>query len=182
MIEARDGYGAGHCHRMANFAASVGRALQVPDAAIRTLYRGAFLHDIGMLAISDSVLRKQGPLTDDEYEHVKAHTVLGDTLCMNLRSLRPIRPILRWHHERIDGSGYPDGLQGDQIPLVAQIVGVVDVYEAVTTTRPYQPVHSPADAIAVLRRGVERGALAGTIVEAFVATLEARKDSRDAAE
>jgi putative two-component system response regulator len=174
MIEARDGYGPGHCHRMANYAVSVGRLLHVPDDDLRTLYRGGFLHDIGMLAIPDSVLRKPGPLTADEYEQVKAHTVLGDALCMNLRSLQAIRPIIRWHHERIDGSGYPDGLRGEQIPLAAQIVGVVDVHEAVTTKRPYQTRLSTADALAVLRRGVGAGAFRGDIVEAFVASLEAR--------
>jgi putative two-component system response regulator len=175
MIEARDGYGAGHCHRMANNAATVGRTLHVPDEELRTLYRGAFLHDIGMLAMPDSVLRKPGPLTADEFEQVKSHTVLGDALCANLRSLQPIRPIIRWHHERIDGSGYPDHLRGDAIPLVAQIVGVVDVYEAVTSKRPYQSPHSPADAAAVLRRGVIAGTMRADIVEAFLAALESRQ-------
>jgi putative two-component system response regulator len=174
MIEARDGYGTGHCHRMANYATSVGRLLHVPDADLRTLYRGAFLHDIGMTAISDSVLRKPGPLTRAEYEQVKAHTVLGDSLCENLRSLQPVRPIIRWHHERIDGSGYPDGLRGDQIPLVAQIVGVVDVYEAVTSKRPYQTRLSSTDAVRVLRRSVAQGAMREDIVEAFSGSLESR--------
>lgn len=174
MIEARDGYSQGHCYRMANYATGLGRALKLSDADLQTLYRGAFLHDIGMLAISDSVLRKAGPLEPEEYELVKSHTVVGDALCSNLRSLRAVRPIIRSHHERLDGSGYPDGLRGDQIPTLAQIVGVVDVYEAVTTQRPYQSPQAVDEAVEVLRSHVERGWRRREIVEAFVALLQTR--------
>jgi cyclic di-GMP phosphodiesterase len=171
MIEWRDGDAAGHCTRMANYATSLGRELGVSDADIQVLDRGGYLHDVGMLAISDFVLRKRGPLTQEEYEQVKSHTVLGDELCANLRSLQPIRPLIRWHHERLDGSGYPDGLQGDQIPILAQIVGVVDVFEAVTTDRPYQRVRSPESAVEILRSDVERGWRRREIVEAFVSLM-----------
>ena len=123
-----------------------------------------------MLAISDQILRKRGPLTADEYELVKSHTVLGDELCANLRSLQPIRPVIRWHHEHLDGSGYPDGLRGAAIPMLAQIVGVVDVFEAVTTDRPYQRTRSPGGALEILRTEVQRGWRRREIVEAF-ATL-----------
>lgn len=170
MIEARDGDAAGHCTRMANYATSLGRALSVSEADIQVLYRGGFLHDVGMLAISDQILRKRGPLTPEEFELVKSHTVLGDELCANLRSLQPIRPIIRWHHERLDGSGYPDGLRGDAIPILAQIVGVVDVFEAVTTERPYQRTRSSEGAVEILRKEVQRGWRRREIVEAF-ATL-----------
>jgi putative two-component system response regulator len=168
MIEARDGYGVGHCSRMANYAQRLGRQLSLGDDDLQALYRGGFLHDIGMLAIPDSVLRKAGPLEPDEQELVRSHTIVGDKLCDNLRSLQRVRPIVRWHHERLDGSGYPDGLQGDQIPLIAQIVGVVDVYEALTQSRPYQSPLSATDAAQVLSGQVTRGWRRGDLVEAFV--------------
>ncbi len=98
MIEARDEYTEGHCHRMANYAAALGRRLGLPDDDLRALHRGGFLHDIGMLAIPDEVLRKPGALEPDEFELVKSHTVVGDTLCANLRSLQSVRPIVRHHH------------------------------------------------------------------------------------
>jgi putative two-component system response regulator len=171
MIEARDGHSEGHCHRVANLATSLGRALNLGDAELQALYRGGFLHDIGMLAISDSVLRKDGPLDSAEFELVKSHTIVGDTLCGHLQSLRSIRPIVRHHHERLDGSGYPDGLRGDQVPLLAQIMGVIDVYEALTNERPYQPAKSSEEAIGVLRSHVERGWRAHDLVEAFVSLV-----------
>jgi putative two-component system response regulator len=170
MIESRDGFSVGHCSRMANYATSLGRALNLDAADIQALYRGGFLHDIGMLAISEAVLRKPGPLEPDEYELVKSHTTVGDALCSNLRSLQAVRPIVRSHHERRDGSGYPDGLRGDEIPTVAQILGVVDVYEAMTAPRPYQTSHSVTEAVDTLRTHVERGWRDGDIVEAFVTT------------
>jgi putative two-component system response regulator len=168
MIEARDGYSAGHCSRMANYATRLGRAIGLGDDDLQALYRGGFLHDIGMLAISDSVLRRAGPLEPDEFELVRSHTVVGDKLCSNLRSLQRVRPIVRWHHERLDGSGYPDGLQGEQIPLIAQIVGVVDVYEALTTQRPYQSPLSTREAAQILLEQVTRGWRRQDIVESFV--------------
>jgi putative two-component system response regulator len=169
MIESRDGYSRGHCSRMANYATGLGRVLGLSDNDLQALYRGGFLHDIGMLAIPDAVLRKLGPLDPEEYDQVKSHPVVGDGLCSHLRSLQPVRPIVRHHHERLDGSGYPDALSGDQIPLLAQIIGVVDVYEAMTTERPYQAAASPDDAIEVLRSHVERGWRRHDLVEAFVA-------------
>jgi putative two-component system response regulator len=172
MIEARDGYGEGHCHRMANYATRLGRALALGAADVQTLYRGAFLHDIGMLAIPDAVLNKRSGLEPDEYERVKSHTILGDRLCGNLRSMHAVRPIVRSHHERLDGSGYPDGLRGDDIPLVAQIVGVIDVYEAVTSQRAYQNPLPPEQAMAVLRRNVECGRQRSDLVETFICVLD----------
>jgi putative two-component system response regulator len=171
MIEVRDGYNDGHCSRMANYAISFGRAIELRDVDLVALYRGGFLHDIGMLAIPDSVLRKPGALDAEEYALVKSHTVVGDTLCSNLRSLRSIRPIVRHHHERLDGSGYPDGLHGDEIPLLAQIIGIIDMYEALTNLRPYQRQHTSVEAIAVLRTEVERGWRRHDLVEQFVQLL-----------
>jgi putative two-component system response regulator len=171
MIEARDGYGDGHCHRMANYATRVGRALSLDETQVGTLYRGAFLHDIGMLTIPETVLQKPGSLAPEEWTLLKSHTIAGDRLCSNLRSLRAVRPIVRSHHERLDGSGYPDGLSGDQVPLLAQIVGAVDTYEALTTPRPYQRAVPPDQAFAVLREQVGRGWRREDLVETFVGVV-----------
>ena len=172
LIEARDGNTEGHCHRMANYATALGRALNLAEDELQALHRGGFLHDIGMLAISDSVLKKSGPLDPEEYELMKSHTIVGDTLCGNLRSLEPVRPIIRHHHERYDGSGYPDGLKGDEIPLLAQIIGLVDVYDAVTTRRPYQGPHTSQEAIDILRGQVVRGWRRPDLVDTFAGLVE----------
>lgn len=171
MIETRDGYTEGHCHRMANCATALGRRLGLGAEDLQALYRGGFLHDIGMLAIPDAVLRKTGPLEPEEYELVKSHTVIGDRLCAGLRSLRHVRPIVRHHHERHDGSGYPDGLAGDAIPLTAAVMGIVDVFDAVTTRRPYQRAQSLEEAVAVLQRQVGLGWRRGDLVEEFAALV-----------
>jgi putative two-component system response regulator len=175
MIEARDGHAEGHCHRMANYATALGRTLGLDPAELQALHRGGFLHDIGMLAIPDSVLRKPGAIEPEEFELVKSHTVIGDTLCANLRSLRAVRPIVRHHHERLDGSGYPDGLRGDAVPLLAQIIGVVDAYDAVTTNRPYQRAQSSDEGIRVLRRQVESGWRSAKVVDAFADLVAQRR-------
>jgi cyclic di-GMP phosphodiesterase len=173
MIEARDGITEGHCHRMANYATAIGRALGLGSADLQALHRGGFLHDIGMLAIPPAVLLKAGPLEPEEFDRIKSHTIIGDELCRNLRSLQAVRPIVRHHHERVDGSGYPDGLRGDEIPLLAQIISVVDLYDAVTHSRPYQPTQSPIEAVKLLRRQAVAGIRDSKIVETFAAIIAA---------
>jgi putative two-component system response regulator len=174
MIEARDGFTEGHCHRMANYATALGRALGLPASDLQTLHRGGFLHDIGMLAIPDTVLRKPGKVAPEEFEQIKSHTIIGDSICANLHSLEPVRPIVRHHHERLDGSGYPDRLKGSNIPLLAQIIGIVDAYDAVTTDRPYQQAQTPDEAIGVLREHVERGWRSRDLVEVFAGVVSQR--------
>jgi putative two-component system response regulator len=172
MIEARDGRTEGHCHRMANYATALGRRLGLDDDALLALHRGGFLHDVGMLAIPDGVLRKTGPLTPLEIELIKSHTVIGDSVCQMLHSLHSVRPIVRHHHERLDGTGYPDGLCGDAIPLVAQITALVDTYDAATTRRPYQEAQSTSQALGLLRRHAERGWKGHYLVEEFCSVIE----------
>ena len=166
MIEARES-SPGHCYRMANYATALGRALRLSDADLQSLYRGAFLHDIGMLAIPDAILRKGGRLEPEEYAVIKSHPVIGDALCANLRTLHGVRPIVRHHHERLDGSGYPDGLAGDNVPLLAQIVSIVDGFEAITMGREYLAPRSPQEALAVLAHEVHVGWRRPEVVEAF---------------
>jgi putative two-component system response regulator len=171
MIESRDGHSDGHCYRMANYAAALGRRLNLDADDIQALRRGGMLHDIGMLAIPESVIRKSGPLDPGEFDVVKTHTTVGDSLCENLRSLQAVRPIVRHHHERRDGSGYPDRLEGDAIPLLAQIISIVDVYDAITTRRAYQSSRSADEAIGILRSEVAKGWRAHDLVEEFVSLI-----------
>jgi putative two-component system response regulator len=171
MIESRDGHTEGHCHRLANNATALGRRLGLSQADLQALHRAGFLHDVGMLAIPDGVLRRTGSLAPEEYELVKSHTVIGESLLGHLRSLQAVRPIVRSHHERCDGSGYPDGLEGDEIPLTAQILSLVDAYDALTSPRPYQAAKSPSAAIDVLREEAAKGWRRPDLVDHFAAIV-----------
>jgi putative two-component system response regulator len=173
-IEARDPATDGHCQRLAAYATELGRALGLDDDDLSALHRGGFLHDIGKVGIPDRVLLKPGPLTGDEFALMKTHTVIGDRLCGELRSLRRVRPIVRHHHEKLDGSGYPDALRGDDIPLLAQIMGIVDVYDALTTARPYKRALAPAVSVDELFREVERGWRQARLVTEFARLLQQR--------
>jgi putative two-component system response regulator len=124
-----------------------------------------------MLAIPDHLLKKEGPLSPEEYELVTSHTLIGDRLCANLRSLASVRPIVRHHHEKCDGSGYPDALRGDAIPLLAQILGIVDLYDAVTTRRPYQDAKPSEMAFGILRTQADRGWRRHDLVEEFTSMM-----------
>ena len=172
MIEARDAYTQGHCERLARYATRLGERLGLPPEDLTALAKGGYFHDIGKIAIPDCILLKPGPLTPEEFEKMKEHPVIGERLCGDLRALHFVRPIVRHHHERQDGSGYPDGLKGDDVPLLAQIIGIVDVYDAITTTRPYRAALSPETAIAALRDEVARGWRRHDLVEMFIATLK----------
>jgi len=168
IIEARDPYTEGHCERLADYATSLGRQLELGAADIDALYRGAFLHDIGKIAVPDRILLKRGRLTKPEYELMQRHTIIGDELCAAVRSLEAVRPIVRHHHERWDGNGYPDRLAGDAIPLLAQIVSVVDVFDALTTDRPYRQALPIESAYAMLRDQARGGWCPLNLVECFV--------------
>lgn len=167
-VEARDPSTQGHCERIASGAVRLGRRLGLPDADLSALRRGGVLHDIGKIGIPDAILLKPGRLTPHELAQMQQHTLIGDQLCRGLRLLQRVRPIVRSHHERLDGSGYPDGLKGSQIPLLAQIVAVVDVYDALTTARPYKPALSPDHALEQLRHEARRGWHDTTLVEEFI--------------
>jgi putative two-component system response regulator len=178
-IEARDSTTGGHCKRLAQYASALGRTLGLDEESVLTLARGGFLHDVGKVGIPDAVLLKAGPLAPEEFDLIKQHTVIGDRLCGELQSLRNVRPIVRHHHERLDGSGYPDGLLGDATPLLAQIMGVVDVFDALTTSRPYRAALPFASAAAELRREVTRGWRRAHLVATFLDLIE---DTERAAE
>jgi putative two-component system response regulator len=170
-IEARDPYTKGHCERLAAYGAAVGERLGLSGDDLHALRRGGFLHDLGKIAVPDAVLLKAGPLMPDEYAVMKRHTVVGDELCAGMTSLRKARAIIRHHHECLDGSGYPDGLSGDAVPLLAQIIGMVDVFDALTTDRPYRPALSVDTACAHLREDVRRGRRRADLLDCFLKVL-----------
>jgi putative two-component system response regulator len=167
-IEARDPYTQGHCERLAGYATALGTRLRLHEDDLGSLKRGGFLHDVGKIGIADAVLLKPSALTVAEYDVMKQHPIIGERLCGELRSLEGVRPIIRHHHERRDGSGYPDHLAGDAIPLLAQIIGVVDTYDAITTTRPYRAARPTEVACEELRTAVGRNHFRPDLVETFV--------------
>lgn len=146
-VEQRDRYTGGHCQRLAAYSLALGTALGLGRRELQALRRGAYLHDIGKIAIPDAILFKQEPLDEDEWVLMQQHTIRGEEICRPMRSLAPVLPIIRSHHERWDGSGYPDQLAGEQIPLLARVIQIVDIYDALTTARPYKPPMSHEEAL-----------------------------------
>jgi cyclic di-GMP phosphodiesterase len=175
IIEARDPCTEGHCDRLTDYATALGRSLGLDHADLDALHRGAFLHDVGKIAIPDRVLLKRGHLTRQEYELMKRHPVVGDELCRTVRSLEAVRPIVRHHHERLDGRGYPDALKGDHIPLLAQIVSIVDVFDALTTDRPYRRALPATTAYQIMRDDARGGWCREELLTAFIDLHEARQ-------
>lgn len=156
-VEQRDHHIAGHCQRLAFIAVSIGIAMGLERASLIALYRGGYLHDVGKVGIPDSILFKPGKLTDDEWIVMRSHSVRGEEICRHLRSMSDVLPIIRHHHEKWDGTGYPDGLQGDGIPLLARVLQVADIYDALTSPRPYKPAFAPADALRTMQQETDRG-------------------------
>lgn len=177
-VEARDPYTFGHCQRMSGYAEMLGGRLGLSGQELAALHDGGYLHDVGKIGVPDAVLFKAGPLTGEEFATIKQHTVIGDRLCGNLRSLSLVRQIVRSHHERIDGSGYPDGLSGSNIPLLAQIVSIVDVYDAITSTRTYRGASSAQSALDELRAAADQGQFERPLVDSFISIgVEALEES-----
>ncbi|PYO37431.1 MAG: hypothetical protein DMD74_00900, partial [Gemmatimonadetes bacterium] len=145
------------------------RALGLDEREQTTIRIGAYLHDLGKVRIPPHILSKPGPLTPDEFAVVQMHPTWGIELLAEIQFPWEIQPIIRWHHERYDGTGYPDQLRGDAIPVAAQIVGIVDVYDALTTTRPYHPALAPAEALAEIGRW--RDWWSEAVYEAFLASV-----------
>jgi putative two-component system response regulator len=166
-IEKKDQAFGGHCARLATFSVALGMSLGLPRAHLLALYRGGFLHDIGKVAVPDSILFKPTRLEAAEWEVMKTHTTKGEEICRSLRSLTPVLPIIRSHHERWDGSGYPDGLRGAQIPLLARILQLADVYDALTSERPYKPAMTAAEALETMRTETTRGWRDPELMKAF---------------
>jgi putative two-component system response regulator len=171
VVEKRDDYTSGHGNRVGLGAARVVAHLGLKGSEAEAVILGAQLHDLGKVGIPDSILMKAGSLTPGEMEIIRSHPVLGEELCRPMRTLANVLPLIRSHHERLDGSGYPDGLAGNQIPLSVRIISVVDVYDALTTTRSYRQAHSPDEALRILREESKKGWWDSKLVEAWGALI-----------
>jgi putative two-component system response regulator len=157
IVDERDNVTGDHCQRLADLSVLVGATLGLPVEDLSALRQGGFLHDIGKIAISDTILRKNGPLNSDEWVLMRQHPIVGESICRMMRTLLPVLPIIRSHHERWDGTGYPDGLAGEEIPLLARILQVGDIYDALTSRRTYKAAFTSEYALAQIQIEVDRG-------------------------
>jgi putative two-component system response regulator len=173
-VESRDPYTEGHCERLAKRAASLGHHLGLDENSITALRRGGYLHDLGKIAVPDEILKKGSNLTPDEWKVMKQHPITGENICKPLKSLRLVLPIIRFHHEHSDGSGYPDGLQKNDIPLLPRILQVVDVYDALRTARPYKPALTHEQAALTMRVEAQHGLWDEDLVGEFFSLLAKR--------
>jgi HD-GYP domain-containing protein (c-di-GMP phosphodiesterase class II) len=152
-IEARDPYTEAHTERVAESARRIGARMGLPAHDIEALYRGGIVHDIGKIGIPDYILLKPGELDFEERAMMHLHPIIGENIIAPLQSRADLLPMVRHHHENYDGSGYPDRIAGDRIPLLARILSVCDAYDALTSDRPYRLGQTPDAAISILRRG-----------------------------
>ena len=176
IVEGRDPYTEGHCERLAVHAADLGRHLGLDEDSVLALRRGGYLHDLGKIAVPDEILKKGSNLTPEEWKVMKLHPVTGEMICRPLKSLRLVLPIIRHHHEHMDGSGYPDGLRTGEIPLLPRILQVVDVYDALRTARPYKTALSHDLSAQTMRAKARQGLLDGELVNQFFAMLREKRN------
>jgi putative two-component system response regulator len=156
-IEGKDPCTHGHCERLSDYSVRLGEHLGLSEEQLIALRRAGVVHDVGKIAVPDAILLKPGALTADEWKLIKEHPVVGERICAPLKSFRFVLPIIRHHHEKFDGSGYPDGLSGEAIPVTARVLQVVDVYDALTTVRPYKKAFSITDALQTMKQEVAKG-------------------------
>ncbi len=170
-VEARDPYTEGHCERLSRYASELGRHLGLDEESVVALRRGGYLHDLGKITVPDEILKKGANLTPHEWQIMKQHPITGEMICRPLKSLRMVLPIIRNHHEHWDGSGYPDGLRGNDIPLLARILQVADVYDALITARPYKPALPHEQAAETMRQEAAAGLWDPNLVNEFFKML-----------
>ena len=156
-IEGKDPYTHGHCERLSDYSASLGEHLGLVEDEITALRRAGIVHDIGKVAVPDAILLKPSRLTGEEWKLIKEHPAVGERICAPLKSFRLVLPIIRHHHEKLDGTGYPDGLRGEAIPITARVLQIVDVYDALTTERPYKKAFTIVDALQTMKEEVAKG-------------------------
>jgi putative two-component system response regulator len=176
-IEARDPYTGNHCDRLARYAVDLGRHIGLDDDSIVALKRGGYLHDLGKVSIPDEILKKGSHLTPAEWEIMKQHPLIGESICRPLRSFRNVLPIIRHHHEHWNGSGYPDGLAGKEIPLLARVLQIVDVYDALRTARPYKPAINHEEAERTMLREAAIGLWDPDLVPEFFSMLRKQEQA-----
>jgi putative two-component system response regulator len=159
-----------HAHRVGTTAWHVGMRLGLADEDLDALYQGGIIHDIGKIGVSEAILNKAGPLDFEEWTRMEKHPVIGESMVAPMSSGSKVLPIIRHHHERFDGRGYPDGLRGDRIPLLARIVSICDAYDALVNDRPYRSRVAEPAAVAILREGSGRQ-WDPELVEVFVSEI-----------
>lgn len=174
MVEAKDKDTGDHCSRLEHMAMVFGEELGLGSCELLALRRGGVLHDIGKLGIPDSILLKKGPLTEEEWHVMRQHSAIGDRLCNGLKSMKLTVPIIRHHHERWDGGGYPDGLKGEDIPFLARVFSIVDIYDALSNNRPYKKAFPIEKVIAILEEETEKGWRDPELVSVFITILRNR--------
>lgn len=166
-VDAKSPYTMGHSERVTAHALSLGSRLGLSDIELDRLRRGAILHDIGKISIPDGILNKPGPLTKEEFEIVKRHPLDGVAIIEPLESVQDLLPLIRWHHERMDGNGYPDGLPGSEIPLLVRALSVADVYDALASERPYRKALGYEECIQIIQKSGAEGGLDPELVRVF---------------
>ena len=174
-VDAKDSYTKNHSDRVALYSKLIGEQIKLPEAEMQTLYDGALFHDIGKIGIPDAILQKPGKLTDDEYDDIKNHPSIGAKIIAPAKIFDPILPIVKHHHERYDGKGYPAGLKGENIPLLARIVTVADSFDAMTSDRSYRPRFSLVKALEELENGKDTQ-FDPDLVDAFIIAFKNHKD------
>ena len=177
-IDAKDAYTYGHSERVARAAVELGRELGLQEDELSDIYLTGLLHDIGKIGIRDEVLTKRGPLTDEEFKHIQQHVVIGHRILADLHAIEHLLPGVLYHHERYDGKGYPEGLKGDAIPLLARILAVADSFDAMSTSRPYRTAMPPDRVDEILREGsgTQWDAL---VIDAYVRCRDRLKSVRE---
>ena len=156
-IEAKDPYTKDHCNRLSTYSVALAERRHLPSHLCRALHLAGIVHDVGKVAIPEQILLKAGPLTPEERKFMEQHPLIGERICAPLKSLRHVLPIIRHHHEKLDGSGYPDGLKGEEIPLTARILQIVDIYDALATDRPYRKAILPEEVFSIMHEEAKRG-------------------------
>ncbi|MBZ0106393.1 MAG: response regulator [Sulfuricella denitrificans] len=176
MVEARDENTGDHCSRLSHYGLVFGKALGLSFNELEALRRGGVLHDIGKLGIPDSILLKRGKLTPEEWLIMKQHTVIGAQLCSPLRTMTKAVDIVRSHHERQDGSGYPDGLRGEEVPLLARVFQILDIFDALSSERPYKPAFPREEVIRIMEEETARGYWDARLMKVFLEILRNRPE------
>lgn len=174
-VESRDPYTSGHCERLARYACALGEHVGLTQTDLVALRRGGYLHDIGKITVPDEILKKGSDLTPEEWVIMRQHPLTGEAICRPLKSLRPVLPIIRHHHEHWNGSGYPDGLRAEEIPLLARILQVVDVYDALRTARPYKPALPHEESARLILRDANAGLWDYRLVRELLSMLHKRQ-------
>jgi putative two-component system response regulator len=166
-IEAKDPYTEGHCDRISRYSSLLGEEIGLTEEEILALKVAGSLHDIGKIGVPDAILLKNGPLLPEEWEVMRNHTIIGERICQPMHSFKTVLPIIRYHHERQDGTGYPDGLRDKEVPLLARVMQLADVFDALTTERPYKRAFNRLEALEQMQSEVHKGWWDGELFDVF---------------